>query len=166
MPKDSSGAFHFNTQRAKAADRMGAKPKSGMGMPKAEPMPKMEGMGEEKGGGMHTTLHDHGDGTFHTESHDGMREEHPHIGHALMHMAGMHSEGIHHHAHHDGAGITSHHHTGGPEGVSGPHEHGSTEEAMDHMGKVMNGEEPNADNAETPENANSEEEPMSLGAFA
>lgn len=32
------------------------------------------------------TLHSHGDGTFHTETEDGERVEHPHIGHALNHI--------------------------------------------------------------------------------
>jgi len=150
MPTDKFGNYHFNRQRADAA--------GGMDKPKEKPpmAPDKSGKDEPEGdGSAHTTLHDHGDGTFHTESHDGEKTEHPHIGHALMHMAGKHSVGRHFHAHHDGGGITTHHHTE-EGGTEGPHEHGSTEEAMDHMGSVMNGDEPNSEDGEAPENATDE----------
>ena len=38
-------------------------------------------------GAGHTELHDHGDGTFHTVTPDGEKTEHPHLGHALAHIA-------------------------------------------------------------------------------
>jgi hypothetical protein len=181
MPRDRAGNYHFNSQRAHAADRTAGN--ATMEMPKMGGMKDMpphakkdfgqEGerdgvnkMTPDKESGMSTTLHDHGDGTFHTESADGMREEHPHIGHALMHIAGKHSEGMHHHAHNDGAGITTHHHMGNGGQVSGPHEHESPETAMDHMGKVMNGEEPLADDHESAENSTDMSDGGSLaGAF-
>jgi hypothetical protein len=107
-----------------------------MATPQASgPTPTATGPGME--GGVHTTLHDHGDGTFHTEGHDGSREEHPHIGHALVHMGAKHSEGVHMHVHHDGMGMTSHHHMGGGGQPEGPHEHASADEAADHMKMVM-----------------------------
>jgi hypothetical protein len=147
MARDSEGGYHLSDSmmRSKGKKPMPGKPmSSGIG---AKPALGAKPAGPGMGGGApgnsagHTTLHDHGDGTFHTEGADGQREEHPHIGHALMHMAGAHSDGIHHHAHHDGMGgsITSHHHDGMQ--VHGPHEHGSSDEAADHMKGVMDGQD-------------------------
>lgn len=94
------------------------------------------------GGGEHTTLHAHGDGTYHTEGHDGERTEHPHIGHALAHMAAKHEpDGKHSHVHHEDGGGHVSHHSGGGEGVSGPHDHENLEALKNHMGKFLNEEE-------------------------
>lgn len=134
MPKDSSGKFHLSTQKAMSADK--AKP----GKPEEKPMGKpMEAkpQGAEAEGGMSSTLHDHGDGTFHTVSHDGAEEQHPSIGHALMHIASQHSEGKHVHAHHDGGGKITSHHVGHMGGVEGPTEHGSPDEAGQHAAMVL-----------------------------
>jgi len=51
--------------------------------------------------GASTTLTAHGDGTFHTEGDygGGKRAEHASIGHALMHVAKLHSTGDHLHVH-------------------------------------------------------------------
>lgn len=127
MPKDSAGNFHLSSQRASASDRMG--PKAAPPMEGKEPKEAPAGEGENS-----TTLHDHGDGTFHTEA-KGEKTEHPHIGHALMHMAGKHSTGKHFHAHHDGASIKSHSSDHGM--TEGPNEHGSADEAADSMRASM-----------------------------
>ena len=71
-----------------------------------------------------TTLHAHGDGTYHTTSdYGGKRVEHASIGHALLHMAKKHSaeDHVHIHAHDDGS-YTSHHVEEGGK-VQGPHDH-------------------------------------------
>ena len=120
MPKDKSGKYHPNIQLAHAADGMAAKKPMG-GMPsdhgaKEGPMDDHE----QDGDGEHTELHDHGDGSFHTMMH-GERTEHPHIGHALMHMAHAHMPD-HEHEHHmsDGMEKTVHKvsHDGNVEGPS------------------------------------------------
>lgn len=131
MPKDSSGKFHLNTQKAMAADK--SKPMPG----KPESKPEAKPQAAEAEGGMSSTLHDHGDGTFHTVSHDGAEEQHPSIGHALMHMASQHSEGKHVHIHHDSGGRISSHHVGHMGGVEGPQEHGSADEAGQHAAMVL-----------------------------
>src|ERR1700676_1684351 len=62
-------------------------------------------------GAGHTELHDHGDGTFHTVTPDGEKTEHPHLGHALAHIAHHHMpDGAHSHVHHqEEGGHVSHH---------------------------------------------------------
>jgi hypothetical protein len=142
--KSKDGRMHPNVQRAMAADKMppmkakpmAGPPKMGGGAPEAPAM-------ETEGDGGHTTLHDHGDGTFHTETHDGQRTEHPHIGHALMHMHGLHSDGakgMHVHQEHHG-GFTTHHHGGSGGGVEGGHDHANLEALKGHMDKFLGEEE-------------------------
>jgi hypothetical protein len=90
-------------------------------------------------GSKRTTLHDHGDGSYHTETEGGEKTEHPHIGHALMHMAGRHSEGKHVHAHQGEDGeLTSHQTSGG--GAEGPHDHENIEALKEHMGQFLDEE--------------------------
>lgn len=88
MPRDSKGGFHLNSQRAHAADRIPAPPMRqeghGLGGPNS-----MAG-GEQPADGPHTTLHDHQDGSFHTEGHDGEHAEHPSFDHALEHLRSKH----------------------------------------------------------------------------
>ncbi len=104
---------------------------------KGMPAPK-EAHGDGGGHGS-TTLHDHGDGTFHTEGQDGERTEHPHIGHALVHMGARHAGGAHHHSHDGGDGrIVSHSSRDGGE-ADGPREHGSPEEAGQDFADSMGG---------------------------
>ena len=141
MPKDSKGNHHPNFQLAHAADR-GASRKESSKPPEEPKMAAEEPMGEEKPSADSTTLQDHGDGTFHTEGQDGMREEHQHIGHALMSMAAKHGQGADHmHVHHEGGKITTHH-VGADGGVQGPHDHANTEALKAHMDQFL-GEEQN-----------------------
>ena len=89
-----------------------------------------------------TTLHDHGDGTFHTESHDGESVDHPHIGHALAHMAGKHGGGAKHmNVHENGMGGHTSHHVGEDGQAQGPHDHDNIESLKDHLGKFFDEEE-------------------------
>ena len=89
MPTDKNGKYHLNEQRKMAAEKGGAGAKP---IPKEGMTAEHGSMHEHAGATMgHTTLHDHGDGTFHTEGHDGEHVEHPHIGHALAHMGAKHS---------------------------------------------------------------------------
>lgn len=135
MPRDSAGNFHFNSQRAHAADRMAS------AKPKEPPSKKVEHEAhaeEHESEGMKTELHDNGDGTYHTKTHDGEEADHPHIGHALMHIAGKHApESKHFHASHDGMSITAHSHENGE--TSEGKEHEDTESAKEHLGAVMDG---------------------------
>jgi hypothetical protein len=96
---------------------------------------------EEQGGeGAPITLHAHGDGSYHTETEDGEREEHPHIGHALMHMAHHHDpDAKHMHVHHDGEAMTTHH-VGEDGMVQGPHDHENLEALKDHMDQFLDEE--------------------------
>lgn len=140
MPVDKAGKYHLNSQRAHASDRMAAGP-SAAGKMSVQSTPKDTAENTGQGpGGSSSHLHDHGDGTFHIEHHDGSRTEHPHIGHALMHMAAKHSPGDKHmHAHHDGMSHTSHH-VGEDGVVQGPHEHEDTEALKEHLGRFFDEE--------------------------
>ena len=142
MPVDSRGKHHPNVQRAMGADKIASMPKSKpMG---GMPAKKNEAPGamETEGGGAHTTLHDHGDGTFHTETHDGERTEHPHIGHALVHMGAKHSPMAKHtHIHSEGGSHTMHH--AGEDGqAQGPHDAANLDDLKSSMDKFL-GEEQN-----------------------
>ena len=97
---------------------------------------------EGSDGGEHSELHPHGDGTYHTVV-AGQETEHPHLHHALMHMAGHHEPGDHHMAvhHTPGAMNVTSHHTMGDGQVKGPHDHANAEALKDHFDKFMNEEE-------------------------
>jgi hypothetical protein len=135
MARDAKGNYHLNDARMRAASKGStgsAKPTQGMDMKGGASGDA--GIGNSGGS---TTLHDHGDGTFHTEGNDGAREEHSHIGHALMHMASKHGgEGMHMHLHSDGMSHTSHHAEKGGK-PEGPHEHESMEAMQEHVGNTM-----------------------------
>lgn len=130
-------------------------------LPKMEeskrPDPVMGNGAKREEVGEHSELHDNGDGSFKTVK-GGAEEEHPDLGHALMGLAGHHKpEGKHVHAHHDGASVHTH---GISEGMhDGPNEHGSTEEATEHMGNYLSDE----GSTEQPEEAHDHE---GLSGFA
>lgn len=130
-------AYQMNPQRRKASEEFGKKPPEPK--PMGEKTPKPEGEKEPMESGNSTTLHDHGDGTFHTEGSDGEKTEHPHIGHALVHMGAKHAGGMHMHHHSEGSGHTSHHHDGVT--ASGPHESPDTDSLKEHVGDVMGGDD-------------------------
>lgn len=94
-----------------------------------------------------STMVSHGDGSHHIEHEDGSTTEHPHIGHALMHLASKHSDGMHHHAHSDGMGgghtVHTAAHGEGPEHSEehGPHEHENLESVKHGMDRFFNEEE-------------------------
>jgi hypothetical protein len=139
MPFDSKGKHHMNAQRA-ARESGPRTPTFNSNAKHDEAAVKEENPGQPEGEeGSSTSLHEHGDGTFHTEGQDGERTEHPSFGHAMMHMASKHGGGgTHMHIHHDGIDHTTHHHSEGGE-VEGPHSHGSTEEIKEHVGMVFDG---------------------------
>lgn len=129
---DKSGRYHMNAQRARAADRMGEKPKpSGFAKPGASVS------GDETGTKTHT-VEEHPDGHFETHMHDGTHAEHPDHLHMMAHIGHHVSGGDKHHiAHHDGMSMRTH-------GVheSGEHqetqEHASPEDAKEAMGQFFN----------------------------
>ena len=88
MAFDKGGKYHMNPAKAKMSDKAPMRPPK-QGSAKGEASePPAEAMAE--GDAPHTTLHDHGDGSFHTESSDGDMAEHPTIDHALEHMKAKH----------------------------------------------------------------------------
>lgn len=91
------------------------------------------------GEGVHS-IHDHGDGTFHTEHPDGTREEHPHHMAAMAHVGHKITGGDKHHVvHHDG--MVAHSHSVHEDGQHEDHgEHNSADEARQALDKFL-GEE-------------------------
>ena len=89
--------------------------------------------------GMMTELHDHGNGSYHTV-HAGKTTQHPHLGHALMHIAKMHEpEADHVHAMGDDEGFTVHGVQAGGK-VSGPHNPANIKALKASMGKFLDEE--------------------------
>jgi hypothetical protein len=82
-------------------------------------------------------VHDHGDGTFHTEHPDGTREEHPDHLHMLAHLGHKVTDGDKHHIfHHDG--ISAHSHSIDEAGNHEDHgEHNTAEEAKGALDKFF-----------------------------
>ena len=89
--------------------------------------------------GSYTTLHAHGNGTYHSVSQAGKRIEHPSIGHALSHLAKVHSDGDHVHVLGHETGYTSHHVLEGGK-VQGPHEHKNLAQLKKSMGQFLDEE--------------------------
>ena len=95
----------------------------------------------EADGGEHSKLFDHGDGTFHTETSGGERTEHPHIGHALVHLGAHHEpDGKHFHVHQDGGGGHTSHQAAEGGHAEGPHDHENIEALKEHMDQFLNEE--------------------------
>lgn len=93
-----------------------------------------EGAGEEHSSPVigTSTVNHHEDGSHSVEHHDGEKSHHPSGGHMGVHMAAKHDGGDHGHIHMHGGGTTTHH--AGMDGqVQGPDEHGSFEEAANHL---------------------------------
>ena len=128
MPRDEKGNFHMSG--LKPVD--GKLPVQGF----SKPAGGVEG-GIANNPIKITTLHDHGDGTFHTEGDE--RMEHPDIGHALTHIGSVHAEGKHFHVHHDGLSMHSHgtNEAGEHEGT---HDHENIEELKDSMAQFLDEE--------------------------
>jgi len=112
---------------------------------------------KEESGASSTSLHAHGDGSYHTHTparscngdcgeggrggmdyygSGGPRKDHASIGAALMHMAMKHAEGDHMHIQGHDDGYTSHSVAEGAR-VKGPVEHAKMSALKQHVGKVM-----------------------------
>ena len=137
MPMDQQGRHRPNPQIARHYDRM-----SGAGRQAPSPGRAPGGDaepidGSEKDSIGKVTVHDHGDGTFHTEHEDGSRVEHPDVTHMAAHLMAHHSPGDKHMAmSHDGMGNMTAHHADENGEVHGPHE-GDTEAMAAKMHEVM-----------------------------
>jgi len=83
MPLDNAGKYHMNPQRMMGANAMKANKHEQS--PVAPPAQDSTTVGEKM-----TSLHDHGDGTFHTEDESGQSMEHPDLDTALDHMKAKH----------------------------------------------------------------------------
>lgn len=117
---------------------------------------KTEGAGEP----MVHELHDHGDGSFSTRMHgEGEATKHPTHMHAVAHLAHHVTGGDKHHiAHHDGMSVHTHgiHESGEHDG---PHEHGSANEASQHMEAFMGDGEDGHQEPDGDEGAEGQHEP-------
>jgi hypothetical protein len=119
-----------NVQRESFAKKAGGE--------KAEPEPKTKGTAKE-GGEATTEITHHADGSHTAHHSDGEVSEHPHMGHLAMHLHAKHGDGEAMHVHKHEAGVRTHH-VGMDGVVEGPHEHGSVDEAGEHM-KAMLGDD-------------------------
>jgi hypothetical protein len=111
MPTDKAGKYHFNTQRAMAADKYGA---SKTKPTKAEPA--------VDGGNPQHEAKDDGDVKSHLEA---------------LHAA---TGGKHLHVHDDGLGSITSHHIGEDGEVQGPHSHENLEALKQHMDQFLDEE--------------------------
>jgi len=137
VPKDKAGKFHLNTQRAHASDRAAGSKNSPKETPEKDPIaPHNEGEGTGIDGEQAHSITPHGDGTFHSDGPGG-HMEHQSLGDAITHAGhSLSGGGKHMHHHHDGVSIKSH-----SMNEAGEHqemEHGSGEEAGQHVADFMN----------------------------
>lgn len=88
-----------------------------------------------------SSLHAHGDGTYHTQSgeYGGKRTDHESIGAALIHLAKAHAEGDHMHIQGHDEGYTTHHVKEGGK-VQGPNEHKTMGAAKKAVAEAMDSE--------------------------
>jgi hypothetical protein len=128
-----------------------SKPQVGGGIKGEEkPAEKGEVEGEDgEGGGGESTIRANGDGSFKTSGAGG-EQDHPTLGHALMHVAHEHEpESKHMHISHDGLSMKSH-------GISesgehdGPHDHDDVEGVKNHVDSMMGNSE-DGDETDEPE---------------
>ena len=138
MPTDNKGKFQMSGLRPGSdgklpVGRANEKTMSALREPKAT---------ETAEGGKSLTVHDHGDGTFHTEHHDGTPEEqHPDHLHMSAHVAHhMEPEKKHFHTAHDGFEHQSHgvHEDGTHEGTD---THEDTDSLKGGMDKFLGAEQ-------------------------
>ncbi len=120
MPKDSKGRFHLNVQRAHAADRMAAAPKTPLHEPKAPTETNELGAHEAENKGLEEA------------------EDQP-IGRKLMEQAAA-DGGKHMHITRGDAGYTTHHVAEDGE-VEGPHDHANIEALKEHLIRFFDEEE-------------------------
>jgi hypothetical protein len=129
MPLDAGGKFRHNTQVA----AMHSKGKDAKLSDKKDSKP-LDDKGAEDGHEI-TEVHDHKDGSFHTEP-DG--EEHETIGHLHAHLSKLHGAAGEKHFHGHSDGISHHSHaveTGGEaEHRDHEDEHGIAEHLNEHIG--------------------------------
>lgn len=115
---------------------------------KAKPEPRTKGAMPDEGGEATTQITHHADGSHSAVHSDGENSEHPTSGHLAMHLHAKHSDGEAMHVHKHMDGVTSHH-VGMDGEVQGPHEHGSTDEAAEHMKSMLGDDGGNGAVAET-----------------
>jgi len=93
--------------------------------------------------GSHSSLHAHGDGTYHVMhggEYESERTDHKNIGAALMQLHQMHGEGDGMHIQGDEDGYTTHHTNDGGK-VRGPHQQKTIHELKRHIQDAMEGED-------------------------
>jgi len=166
MPHDANGGFHMGGLRPLGKE---GKLPIGKGIErhtsaeKAGPTDHVNGDGASSG--KVTTVHDHGDGSFHTEP-DG--KQHANIGEMHAHLSSLHGEPgeKHFHAHMSDMGGHSHSVETGGEGDHREHDPGNMEALKEHMNTFMDeeGNEPQESGGETGE-TDSHEGHMGLKGF-
>jgi len=125
--------------------------------PKADPV---NGDGDKHEDVEKSELHAHPDGVQFKTVKGGAEENHPDLGHALMALAGHHKpEGKHVHAHHDGISVHTHGISDGQH--DGPNEHGTPEEATDHMGSYLSDGSEDGDEHESGDDGDQDHEGLS-----
>jgi len=149
MPTDSSGKFHLNSQRAMAADKAMKAPKT----PEAKDM-KMAAKGDQGNSGSHMTIHDHGDGSYHTESHEGEKTDHASIHEALSHAGAKMVGGKHMHVHHDGMSMHSGH--SDDSGQTEGHDHENLDALKSSMDQFLDEEGKEGDDKSSDDSSNSD----------
>lgn len=118
-----------NVEREKFNEKASSKPKDKGGdkKPKSEDAPEGEPT---------TTITHHADGT-HTAAHsDGETSDHPTSGHLAMALHAKHGDGEGMHVSKNMDGVTTHH-VGMDGQVQGPDQHGSLDEAQQHMTQML-----------------------------
>lgn len=86
-------------------------------------------------------LADCANGKYETSTEGGSKTMHPYIGHALMHLASEHADGIHMHAHQEKAGGPITVHVMHEDGSIKKHEHKGPEAMAEHAEQFFGGEE-------------------------
>lgn len=122
-----------NLQREKFRGGLDGVPGKSGGKDRTETPIKSSEVGE---GEDTSTITHHPDGSHTIKHADGEESKHPNMAHAAMQLHAKHESGPAMHVHDTGEGARTHH-VGHDGMVEGPHEHGSVDEAADHMKQVM-----------------------------
>lgn len=153
MPLDSTGTYRHNHESASMHSKAAGKP---MQAPEAK---------EDESTGDATEIHDHGDGTFHTEPGN---VQHESIGHLHAHISATHGQPghKHFHAHHDGGGGGGGSHSHSVEsGGEGDHREHEDENGMREHFDEFAGEDGQEDGGQAQAEDGVEHEHQSAGLY-
>lgn len=100
------------------------------------PAPKAKPASEPDGDESTTTIKHNGDGSYTATHSDGETSEHPNMGHLAMALHAKHGDGEAMHVQKGMDGVTTHH-VGLDGQVQGPDQHGTMDEATQHMTQML-----------------------------